>query len=169
MGEPAEKIAAPARLSLKEEILGRLSLFVLGGPGIGGWLTKSTNNVIFERLAFLDQQPLSLAQFTQLLVLGHQAPPSEDFLRYYWLSSPADHPYPVSALTDFLPDFSDDTIKSLDHLAWGLTRVFADGLFWWGDVRTGYLALRDLSTAELSELFNKRRWDNDRMVMIHPH
>jgi hypothetical protein len=76
--------------------------------------------------------------------------------------------YPISALTDFQPDFSNDTIKSLDHLAWGLTRVFAYGLLWWGDVRTGYLTLRDLSTAELHELFNKRRWDSDRMVRRGP-
>jgi pimeloyl-ACP methyl ester carboxylesterase len=111
----------------QDEIRGRLSKFILVGPGIGGWLGTATSNIVFDRLARIELDPLSLAQFSQLLILGHQAPPSEDFLRYYWLSAPADHPYPIGSLTAFQPNFADDTIKSLDHLAWGLERLYADG------------------------------------------
>jgi hypothetical protein len=168
MGEPAQKLAVPTVAPPKENILKRLDLFVLKGPGLGGWLSKSSNSLIFERLARLESDPLSLAQFAQLLVLGHQAPPSDDFLRYYWLSSPVDHPYSIPSLSDFQPDFSSDTIKSLDHLAWGLKRVFADALLWWGDIRTGYLALRDSSKAELDGILGQRRWNHERMKRRGP-
>jgi len=168
MGEPAQKLALPAVAPPKEDILRRLDLFVLGGPGLGGWLSKSSNSLIFERLARLEQDPLSLAQFGQLLVLGHQAPPSDDFLRYYWLSRASDHPYFIPSLSDFQPDFANDTIKSLDHLAWGLKRVFADALLWWGDIRTGYLALRGVNKAELDQLFSEHRWDHERMERRGP-
>jgi len=90
----AKKITVPALATPKDEILERLGMFVLGGPGIGGWLSRSTSLIVFDRLARLEQDPLSLAQFGQLFVLGHQAPPSQDFLRYYWLSIPPEHPYP---------------------------------------------------------------------------
>jgi pimeloyl-ACP methyl ester carboxylesterase len=95
----------------QDEIRGRLSKFILVGPGIGGWLGTATSNIVFDRLARIELDPLSLAQFSQLLILGHQAPPSEDFLRYYWLSAPADHPYPIGSLTAFQPNFADDTIN----------------------------------------------------------
>ena len=106
----------PAVISPRDEILGRMSMFALGGPGIGGWLTASSGQIVFDRLGRIEKDPLSLAQFGQLLVLGHQAPPTEDFLRYYWLSIPAEHPYPIERFLEFRPDFSSDTIKSLDHL-----------------------------------------------------
>ena len=168
MAVAAKKAGLPAVVPPKEEILGRLSKFVLGGLGMGGWLTTATNNIVFDRLARLERDPLSLAQFHQLLVLGHQAPPSEDFLKYYWLSAPPDHPYPIASLTPFQPDFSNDTIKSLDHLAWGLERLYADSLLWWGNVRAGYLALRDLSADQLREHFRRKRWDNGRMERRGP-
>jgi hypothetical protein len=123
MALAAAKAGQPAVTAPQDEIRGRLSKFILVGPGIGGWLGTATSNIVFDRLARIEQEPLSLAQFSQLLILGHQAPPSEDFLRYYWLSAPADHPYPIGSLTAFQPNFTGDTVKSLDHLAWGLERL----------------------------------------------
>ena len=34
----------------KETILEQLHLFSLGGEGIGGWLTKDTDDRVFDRL-----------------------------------------------------------------------------------------------------------------------
>lgn len=163
------KVSLPVLAPPKDEILQRMSMFVLGGPGIGGWLSASTTpNLVFDRLARLARDPLSLAQFAQLLVLGHQAPPSEDFLTYYWLIIPTDHPYPISSLSDFKPEFSNNTIKSLEHLSWGLARLYADSLLWWGNVRAAYLELRDLNADHLRELFRSKRWDTDRMIRRGP-
>jgi len=66
----------------KEGILAELDLFSLGTGGIGSWLTETTNDEVFQRLAALDQNPLSKVQLNQLLVLGHEAPVSDDFFRY---------------------------------------------------------------------------------------
>ncbi len=79
----------------KHTILQQLRLFSLGGEGIGGWLTKKTDDRVFNRLDDMSQNPVSLAQFNQLLGLGHQAPVTKDFFHYYWLECPPKHTYPV--------------------------------------------------------------------------
>jgi hypothetical protein len=75
-------------LSPKEQIIADFDLFVTGTPGIGSWLSNSTDAVVFERLATLGTDPLSIVQFKQLLVRGHQAPASDDFLPITGLLSP---------------------------------------------------------------------------------
>jgi hypothetical protein len=155
--------------SARNKVYDELKLFILPGPGIGSWLTSKADSAVFERLARLEQEPLSLAQFKQLLVLGHQAPPSDDFLRFYWLTFPDAHPYRVASLSDYKPDFSGDTIKSLEHLAWGLRRLYADSLYWWGSIRAGYIALREMDAEDLSKFFRSKRFNTDRMVGRGPH
>ena len=88
---------------IKNNILDEFKLFSLGGDGIGGWLTKDTDDKIFKRLASLEKESntLSYVQFKQLLVLSHIAPMTNDFFRYYWLESPPKHPYLVTELLDF--------------------------------------------------------------------
>ena len=69
----------------KTDILNDLALFSLGTGGIGSWLTGDSRQDIFERLAVIEDQPLSAVQLNQLLVLGHEAPVSDACFRYYWL------------------------------------------------------------------------------------
>ena len=147
----------------KETILGRLSLFSLGGEGIGGWLTEGTDSKVFERLDRLQDEPLTRAQLNQLLGFGHQAPVTYDFFRYYWLQSPSEHPYPVDQLPDFKQKWLEgmDGIKSLAHLKWGLYRLFIDALLYFGNVRTAFRTLRVLDSQRLTTFFQGKGFDTE--------
>jgi hypothetical protein len=144
----------------KERILSEFDLFSLGTGGIGDWLMKSTDDTIFARLASIDHEPLRKVQLNQLLVLGHQAPVSDDFFHYYWLDVPATHPYDVKTLPDYNESWGKASeIVSLGHLKWGLYRLFTDGLLWFGNVRAGYRFLRSMTADGLAEFFGQRRFD----------
>jgi hypothetical protein len=146
----------------KEQILDQFKLFSIGTDGIGGWLGPGTDDRVFERLEGVDREPLSKVQLNQLLAFGHEAPVSDDFFRYYWLSAPAPHPYDVKGVPDFDKAWVDsNAIVSLAHLRWGLCRLFTDGLLYFGNVRTAYRKLRTLTAAELAAFFGKRRFDTD--------
>ena len=150
----------------KETILKQFRLFSLGGDGIGGWLTKNTDAKVFDRIERIEEEPLTRAQFNQLLALGNQAPMSEALFRYYWLECPDRHPYPVENLPNFEKawiDESDSKIVSLAHLEWGLLRLFTDALLHFGNVRTAYRTLRNLPGDELSDFFQRKHYDIDTM------
>lgn len=142
----------------KEQILKEVELFSLGTGGIGSWLTDQTDNEVFERLDRLNTDPLKKVQLNQLLVLGREAPISDGFFRYYWTSAPQSHPYSVETIPGFDKSFLEkDPIISLDHLKWGLYRLYVDSLLYYGNVRSGYRALRAMKFEELQDSFSARR------------
>ncbi len=145
----------------KESVLDQFSLFSLGGEGIGGWLTQETDDKVFKRLDSINEDPLSKSQINQLLVFGHQAPVSDDFFTYYWLDVPSAHPYPVDQIIGFKDYYCQgtDKISSLEHLWWGMYRLFVDALLYFGNVRTAYRTLRTLSRSKLDSFFEARRFD----------
>jgi hypothetical protein len=144
----------------REDILEELRIFSLGTGGIGSWLTDSTCDEVFIRLSLIEEEPLSKVQLNQLLVLSHEAPMSDDFFRYYWLSTPTEHPYEVTKVPGFQNAWSNVSgITSLSHLKWGLYRLFTDGLLWYGNVRTAFRELRSMNRDELSSFFCRRRFD----------
>jgi hypothetical protein len=144
-------------MATKDEILRDFGLFSLG---IGSWLTSESCDDIFDRLADVEEQPLSAVQLNQLLVLGHEAPVSDAFFRYYWLQAPENHPYDVLDLPDFSNRWTaSQEIVSLAHLKWGLYRLYVDALLYYGNVRTAFRSLRDLSREELDCLFAQKRFD----------
>jgi hypothetical protein len=144
----------------KTRILDEFKLFSVGTDGIGNWLSLDTDDRVFDRLERIAAEPLSKVQLNQLLAFGHEAPVSDDFFRYYWLSAPILHPYGVNRLPEFDRGWLNSTaIVSLAHLRWGLYRLFTDGLLYFGNVRTAYRKLRALSTEELDDFFGKRRFD----------
>ena len=147
----------------KESILKQFCLFSLGDDGIGGWLTENTDNRVFERLDKIQSDPLSKAQFNQLLVFGRQAPVSDGFFEYYWLESPSEHPYPVNQLPEYDDKWTINTteIISLAHLKWGLYRLFVDALLYFGNVRTAFRTLRKLKREQLRAYFEGKRFDID--------
>jgi hypothetical protein len=147
---------------LKEKTLEELQLFSLGTGGIGSWLTLETDDRVFQRLAGIETEPLTMVQLNQLLAFGHEAPVSDDFFRYYWRDVPTEHPYEVSKL----PDFQEEWLKcsaiiSLAHLKWGLYRIFTDGLLYFGNIRTAYRELRSMTRPELVAFFGKHRFNTD--------
>ncbi len=146
----------------KEQILDQFKLFSLKTDGIGGWLGTETDDRVFRRLEIVDHEPLTKVQLNQLFAFGHEAPVSDDFFRYYWLSVPPLHPYEVQRLPEFEKAWLEsNAIVSLAHLRWGLYRLFTDGLLYFGNVRTAYRKLRALTTSELSDFFGRRRFDTE--------
>jgi hypothetical protein len=144
----------------KQQILNEFKLFALGTDGIGGWLGPETDARVLERLASIATEPLAKVQLNQLLAFGHEAPVSDDFFHYYWLSDSPRHSYDVKRLTDFDQRWLDsNAIVSLAHLRWGLHRLYADGLLYFGNVRTAYRKLRAFTESELNGFFGKRRFD----------
>lgn len=142
----------------KEQILKEVELFSLGSGGIGSWLTDQTDNEVFDRLARLDTDHMKKVQLNQLLVLGREAPTSDALFNYYWATAPQSHPYPVESVPYFDNTFvGKDSIISLDHLKWGLYRLYVDSLLYYGNVRAGYRALRAMKNEELQEFFSTRR------------
>jgi hypothetical protein len=149
-------------MATKGEILRRMEIYRIEGGGIGSWLTESTCDTVFARLATIDSDPLSAVQLNQLLVLAHEAPVSDGFFRYFWLDIPALHPYDVNDLPGFRVTWQGaGSIRSLDHLAWGLHRLYIDGLLYFGNIRTAFRTLRDYSGQELREFFYRKRVDTD--------
>lgn len=138
----------------KDQVLKELALFNLGSGGLGSWITEESDDVIFERLSEIETNPISKVQLNQLLAFGHEAPLSEGFFRYVWLTSGARHPYDTTTLPDFEEAYiGKNVITSLAHLKWGLYRIFTDGLLFFGNVRSAYRELRSLKFAELHEFF----------------
>jgi hypothetical protein len=77
----------------------RLALFTGDTGGIDSWLTGDKAARIYDRLAQLPTEPLSLALLNQLLALSQQPALLRAFFEYYWCSSPV-HP---SALASWIP------------------------------------------------------------------
>lgn len=139
-----------------------LKLFSLGTDGIGGWLGPETDQRVFDRLASIGTTPLAKVQLNQLLAFGHEAPISDGMFDYYWLSAPERHPYDVRRLPHFDPEWlGSSAVKSLKHLAWGMHRLYVDGLLYFGNVRTAYRKLRAQTKGELETFFVQRRIDTD--------
>ena len=146
----------------KAQILARMALYRVEGGGIGSWLTPDTPSAVFDRLGRLDDEPLSASQLNQLLVLSHEAPVTDGFFRYYWLTAGLKHPYSSRTWPTFQDKWDEITaITSLDHLAWGLHRLYVDGLLYFGNVRTAFRKLRDFSYGELCAYFDAQRIDTD--------
>lgn len=154
---------------MDQALADQFALFSLGTDGIGGWLGPNTDVRVWDRLGKVDQDPLTKVQLNQLLAFGHEAPLSDDFFRYYWLNAPERHPYDVRKLDGFDPKWLGlGAVSSLDHLRWGLYRLYTDGLLYFGNVRTAYRKLRVLTAAELTAFYDRRRFDTEAVKLRGP-
>ena len=121
------------------------------------WLRPETPDAVFDAIGDLGSQPLTLPRLNQLLTLRHEAPMLEAFYSYYWLQVP-EHTYNVRKLPEFNNQYQDaQNIESIDQLYWGMYRFYVDALLYFGNVRTAYQHLRQLSAQELRSFFAGRR------------
>ena len=154
----------------KSQILEEFALFSVPTGGIGSWLTEKTHDDVFARLGKIDDEPLPAVQLNQLLVLGHEAPVGDGYFRYYWLQTPQGHPYDVSKLPGFSESWlrTDGVISSLAHLKWGLYRLYVNSLLYFGNVRTAFRNLRDLSLPDLETFFSLKQFDTQAIKQRGP-
>ena len=78
------------------------------------------------------------------------------------MQTPEKHPYPVNNVPGYKTDFIEKkAIISLEHLKWGLYRLFVDSLLYFGNVRAGFRKFRPLDGEELNAFFNSKRYATD--------
>lgn len=149
----------------KTHILDSFQVFYADIGGIVGWLGPKAPNELWERLARIDSDHLTRAQLVQLLLLSHEGALSNGFFRYYWLTAPS-HPYAVEEMAGFQHEWinAPADIKSLEHLRWGLYRLYVDALLYFGNIRSAYRELRSKSFEELQKFFAERMFNPNSMV-----
>lgn len=151
-------------------LLEQLHPLFAGSGGIDSWLGSETPNTVIDRLSTIDDDPLSHAQLAQLLILSHEAGPSQGFFDYYWMSAPS-HTYDVKQVDN--ASFQDawisgTSIVSISHLRWGLYRFYVDALLYFGNIRSAYRKLRELTIDEIHDLFQTKRIDTTSMLSRGP-
>ena len=155
-------------MEFRGDIIKQFALFAGGTGGIDNWLTEKSPSEVLEALQNINSLPLSRSRLNQLLTLSHEAPISEAFFRYYWLTAP-DHPYNVMNIPGFRSDWVNVShISSLDQLYWGLYRFYVDALLFFGNVRTAYQTLRSKSEQDLSLFFKLGMFDPDSLTARGP-
>lgn len=149
-------LGRPKRLSSvhsPDEIIKALELFNGGSGGIDGWIGTDTPKQVLERLGRLAAEPLTAVQFSELLAFSHEAPLSDGFFRFYWLSEPP-HPVDLRAIPGYRAEWSSHyALYSLTQLQWGLYRFYVDALLFFGSIRTAYRTLRNRSYEDLCSIF----------------
>ena len=154
----------------REDLVREFATYSFGTGGIGSWISMDTSPLVLDRLAEVERTPLTKVQLNQLLVLGHEAPLSDGFFKYYWCTRPERHDYDCELIPGFQSSWvgRGEQIVSLEHLKWGLYRLYVDGLLHFGDVRNAYRALRNLTYEELCEYFAAKRVDTVRIKSRGP-
>jgi len=129
--------------------------------GIEGWLNVSAPPEVFERLSRIEREPLTKVQLNQLLLLSLEAGISDDFFEYYWLLEPI-HTYHVKKVDDFRQGFiGQNSIISLEHLRWGLRRIYIDSLLYFGSIKHGFKELKTKSHSQLTNFFKSKSIPTD--------
>ena len=148
----------------KDEILEKFSIFRVNTGGIDEWISPKAPDKVFMRLSNVSREPLSRSQLNQLLILSHEVGVSEGFYNYYWKSNPK-HLYDTSPLDNQFDDqwLTSPGIVSLDHLFWGLYRLYIDSLLLFGNIRSGYRFFRDLEYEDLISFFDSQKFDAEMM------
>jgi hypothetical protein len=155
----------------KDKLIEKFNLFVFGTePGIGRWLSQDMHHLVSDRLAQLDQVPLTKVQLNQLLVLSRAASFSDGFFKYYWRTTPH-HPYDVTTVEGYEAAWAQDgeqVIFSLDHLYWGLYRFYIDSLLFFGNVNAAFASLRSMSYDQLVVFYTSKRFDTESIAARGP-
>ncbi len=149
-------------MSNKDKILSEFDLFRGNGGGIESWFSDEMPEVVADVLNECDSKPISLEVLNQLLILSHEGGMTPDFFNFYFLSDP--HPgglswYDPKKIKGFEDRFlRSKEIVSLEHLRWGLTRIYTDALLHFGNIRQSYRTLRSMNTDRLKLFFSEKNF-----------
>lgn len=146
---------------MEQECLTRTLGLCFPGSFSGATLKNPDAGQIMGRLLKLEEDPIDVTHFNQLLHLVHEAGCTRGFFRYYFLTVPDSHSYPVRKVTEHLPALDDRGISSLEQLEWGLRRFYTDALLYFGNIRSAYRDFRKMTFEELQDHFSSRRVPSD--------
>ncbi|MBI1811939.1 MAG: hypothetical protein HYR78_08455, partial [Nitrospirae bacterium] len=150
----------------KEQIIEYFSLFSNHeSDGLECIFSEEGKEEVFERLKNIDSQHLSKVQLNQLLIISGLTGISFSFFKYYWLTKPDKHPYQVEKLDDFEEEFiGKEEITSLQHLRWGLRRIYTDALLYYGNITNGFNHLNTKNEKDLIKFFESRRFKTETII-----
>lgn len=133
-----------------------------GGEGLESLFSTAGNEEIFERIVMIGESPLSKVQLNQLFSISGLPGMTFGFFRYYWLSTPEMHTYNTAKVDGYKEEFlRGEFIRSLDHLHWGLKRIYFDSLLYFGNISNGYRILSKKNESELIVFFKEKRFDTE--------
>lgn len=148
---------------IKKQIVKFFDELSCESDGIEGWLSNIAPIEVFNRLSKIEKNPLAKVQLNQLLLLALEAGMSNGFFKYYWLSKPL-HVYDVTEVDDFNEEYlKKNALISLEHLRWGLRRIYIDTLLFFGNINTGFQFLRTKSYEEIEKYFIEKRYPTEDM------
>ncbi|WP_395738744.1 hypothetical protein [Prosthecobacter sp.] len=118
-----------------DKLIDKFAVFRTNNPGIENFISPDADRLLLERVSSIDSDPLSKVQLNQLLGLRMERAVSDGFFTYYWNAQPR-APYKLSSLPGYSIEYpKHEKIINLDHFAYGLYRIFIDGLLYRGNVR----------------------------------
>lgn len=121
-----------------EEIIDRFSVLNTGNGGIESFVVRDAPSIVLERISKLTSEAISKVQLNQLLGFTKEKAVSDGFFRYYWTESPVT-PYKLSEIPGYSSEYkTHEKIRDINHLLYGLYRIFVDGLLYRGNVRLYY-------------------------------
>jgi hypothetical protein len=154
-------------MSKKSALLSKFELFRGNGGGIETWISESIPDAVVETLSDCERQNIPFEILNQLLILSHEAGMTYSFFEFYFLTDPhaaGRYWYDPKKFPEFDSKFLESTaIVSLDHLQWGLHRLYIDGLLYFGNIRECYRTLRSFSKGELETFFAGKIYDTSEL------
>jgi hypothetical protein len=144
------------------------NLFNKDSNGFEAFITETSPTLVLNRLNVIesssgvDGNPLTYVQFNQLLAFGNIPAVSEGFFHFYWLDHISEHLYNLSNISSFnSTEHVGDKISSLAHLKCGLTRIVMDSLLCFGNIKTGFSFLHQLTYKKIVNFFSQRMYRTD--------
>ena len=119
----------------------------------------------------LDGDGVSHCQLNQLLHLFHEGPISKAFFDHYFFDAKHNHRlHDVKKFQGYSEKFFNGkkTIRSLDHLKWGLHCFYVDALLGFGNIQAAYAVLRTKSQDELKTYFQEHRMPTSTLEARQP-
>lgn len=145
----------------KKELIDRFSAFATGNPGIESLVCDSSDPIIIERLLQLEIDPLTKVQLNQLLGLAHEIGVSDAFFSYYWTGD-VPTTYDPKKLSEYEISYKTvEAIISIDHLIWGLRRIYTDALLLCGNVRKYFRSYGQADYKSLTEFVSSVQFDTE--------
>lgn len=152
----------------RSELVTRFAKLATGNVGIESFVTEDSDPIIIERLLKIDTEPLTKVQLNQLLGLAHEIGVSDAFFSYYWCTARSGV-YNLDSLPGYSPAYRTvEVITSLDHLLWGLERVYIDALLYTGNIRMFFRTYASASFDEINKAMSTARIDTEAVIRRGP-
>jgi hypothetical protein len=155
-------------MSDRAKIISEFELFRGNGGGIEAWFTDRIPDTVVDVLLNCEKRPISSEVLSQLLILSHEGGVSRGFFEFYFSYDP--HPdghswYDPKKLPEFEERFiGANELLNINHLKWGLRRLYIDALLHFGNIRQAFRTLRTKDKLGIILSLTKQRFNTKDMI-----